>query len=305
MAVCVSGNSAEEVLSPNRRFNFQLTFEKVSKVLFRLVEWRSLRKIRLFSCTFHVPMLGAPCWSTIPRQPMPIKQVRKTFSAVLTRSGNSLHWVIIRLPFDSAKVWGVRGSLRVKGDINGYTFSSSLFPTGDGHHYMVVNKQMQKGGGVQAGMEARFQMEPDTAKRETPAVPELDRLLRQSRRVQKFYESLSPSTRSDIARVISGAKQPETRRRRAEQAVENLMETMEAEVELPPMIRQFLARNPLASQGWNAMPPSHRRMYLFGIFHYRNIEARLRRIEKAVTEMAEYATRKRGVRTPAADSDFE
>jgi uncharacterized protein YdeI (YjbR/CyaY-like superfamily) len=236
---------------------------------------------------------------------MPIKQVRKTFSAVLTRSGNSLHWVIIRLPFESAKVWGVRGSLRVKGDINGYTFSSSLFPTGDGHHYMVVNKQMQKGGGVQAGMEARFQMEPDTAKRETPVVPELERLLRQSRRVQKFYQSLSPSTRSDIARVISGAKQPETRRRRAEQAVENLMETMEAEVELPPLIRQFLARNPLASQGWNAMPRSHRRMHLFGIFHYRNIEARLRRIEKAVTEMAEYATRKRGVRTPAVDSDFE
>jgi uncharacterized protein YdeI (YjbR/CyaY-like superfamily) len=164
---------------------------------------------------------------------------------------------------------------------------------------------MQKGGRVQAGMDARFQMEPDTAKRETPAVPELDRLLRQSRRVQKFYQSLSPSTRGEIARSISSAKHAETRRRRAEQIAEHLMETMEAEVELPPLIRQFLARNPLAAQGWNAMPRSHRRMHLFGIFHYRNMDARLRRIEKAVREMAEYASRRGGARTSTANPDLE
>src|SRR6187431_2302006 len=115
---------------------------------------------------------------------MPVKEIKKTFSAVLTRSGNSLNWIVIRIPFDTIKTWGVRGSLRVKGNINGFAFSSSLFPTGDGHHFMVVNRQMQKGGRVQPGMEARFQMEPDTAKREIPPVPELDVALRQSRRVQ-------------------------------------------------------------------------------------------------------------------------
>jgi uncharacterized protein YdeI (YjbR/CyaY-like superfamily) len=233
---------------------------------------------------------------------MAVKQVRKTFTAVLTRSGNSLNWVVIRIPFDTIKTWGERGSLRVKGDINGFAFSSALFPTGDGHHFMIVNKQMQKGGRVQAGMEARFGMEPDTRKRETPPGPELDRALRQSRSVQKFYLSLSPSMRNDIARVIAGAKQAETRQRRAEQLVENLMETMEAEIELPPIIRQFLARNPLAAQGWKAMPPSHRRMHLFGIFHYRDMDSRLRRIEKAVNQMAEYASRKRERRS-AEDAD--
>jgi len=223
---------------------------------------------------------------------MPPKIASKSFSAVLRRSGNSLNWVIIEIPFDAARIWGVRGQLRVKGDINGFAFRSSLFPSGDRRHFMIVNKQMQKGGRVQAGMEARFTMEPDTTERKIPMVPELDRVLRQSRRLQKFYESMSPSTRTDLARLIASAKSPETRRRRAEQFAERLMETMDAEAELPPIIRQYMARDPRAAEGWKAMPPSHRRMHLLGIFYYRNMAARLRRIEKAVGEMVAYAERK-------------
>jgi uncharacterized protein YdeI (YjbR/CyaY-like superfamily) len=217
------------------------------------------------------------------------KTVLKSFSAVLTRSGNTLNWVVIEIPFDAARLWGVRGQLRVKGDINGYAFRTSVFPAGNGRHFMIVNKQMQKGARVHAGMEADFRMEPDTEKRIVPLVPEIDRVLRQSRRLQKFYESLSPSIRNDIARFISEGKQQSTRSRRADQLAERLMETMEAEIELPPMIRQVMARNPLAQKGWERMTRSHRRMHLLGIFYYRNLDARLRRIEKAVAEMVEYA----------------
>ena len=213
----------------------------------------------------------------------------KSFSAVLTRSGNALHWVVIQLPFDSARLWKIRGQIRVKGDINGFPFRTSLFPTGDGHHFMIVNQQMQKGGQVRPGMEARFRLEPDLEKRQFPVVPELDRVLRQSKRLQKFYQSLTPSMRNEIARVVSEGKQALTRLRRAQQMAERLMETMEAEIELPPMIRQYIIRNPRASEGWQRMPPSHRRMHLLGIFYYRNPDARLRRIEKAVEAMMEYA----------------
>jgi uncharacterized protein YdeI (YjbR/CyaY-like superfamily) len=219
---------------------------------------------------------------------MPSKPAAKAFSAVLTKS-NNLNWIVIRIPFDTVRIWGVRGSLRVKGDINGFPFQSSLFPTGDGHHFMVVNKQMQKGGRVSAGMEARFRMEPDTEKRVMPVVPEMDRVLKQSRRLRRYYDSLPPSMKSEIVRSISGAKHPETRRRRAEQLAVRLMETMEAEIELPPILRQFMVRNPQAEAGWRRMPPSHRRNQLLAIFYYRNPEARLRRIEKVIAEMIKYA----------------
>jgi uncharacterized protein YdeI (YjbR/CyaY-like superfamily) len=220
----------------------------------------------------------------------------KTFSATLRRSGNTLNWVVIQIPFDVPRTWGVRGQLRVRGDINGFAFRTSLFPSGTGLHFMIVNKQMQKGGKVQPGMEARFTMQPDTEERPVPVVPELDRVLRQSKQLRKFYESLTPSARNEIARFISGAKQKATRLRRADQLAERLMETMEAEVELPPAIRQVMARNPLAVKGWERMSRSHRRMHLLGIFYYRNWDSRLRRIEKAVEEMMDYGREHNGSR---------
>jgi len=213
------------------------------------------------------------------------KSRNKTFRAVLTRSENALNWVTIRLPFDSPKFWDVRGQVRVRGEINGFAFRTSLFPTGDGHHYMVVNRQMQKGDRVGPGEEAQFQMEPDPEKRELPKVPELEKVLKASKRLRKFHDALSPSARFEISRMISEAKHPETRVRRAEQAAERLMETMEAEIDLPPMIRQALMKNPKAYDAWRRMSPSHRRAHLLGIFYYRDPESRLRRIEKAIAQM--------------------
>jgi len=218
-------------------------------------------------------------------KPSAAKSVSRTFKAVLTRSGNSLNWVTIRIPFDSPKVWGVRAQLRVRGEINGFPFRSSLFPTGDGQHYLVVNKQMQKGGHVQAGQEAQFRMEPDPEKRALPEVPELEKILKTSKSLRKFYDALSPSAKFEVSRMILEAKHAETRVRRAEQLAERLMETMEAEVDLPPMIRQAFMRNPKAAEVWQRMSPSHRRAHLLAIFYYRDPASRLRRIEKSIALM--------------------
>jgi uncharacterized protein YdeI (YjbR/CyaY-like superfamily) len=219
------------------------------------------------------------------------RSVAKTFMAALEHSGNSLNWIIIRVPLDVAKVWGKRGQLKVRGTINGFEYRTSLFPTGKGWHYMIVNKKMQTGGKVRPGGRAKFRLEPDTAVREVAIPAELTAILRQSRAVNKFYESLNPSGRREIARWIAEGKQRETRLRRAEQMAERLMETIEAERELPPLIKVTLANNPKAAAGWERMPPSHRRFHLLGIFGYRNPESRARRLAKAVTEMVEYAER--------------
>jgi uncharacterized protein YdeI (YjbR/CyaY-like superfamily) len=213
------------------------------------------------------------------------KAISKSFSARLTVSGDKLKWVVIRIPFDSVKIWGVRGHLRVKGEINGYAFRSSVFPTGDGRHMMLVNKAMQKGGKVRPGMEARFRLQPDLEKREIQTPPELDRILKTSRRLQKFYLSISGSLRKFIVDSIAKAKQTGTRARRAEQAAEFMMETMEAEIELPPLLRQAFARNPEVIAVWQKMTPLRRRAHLLGIFYHRSHDARLRRIERSIAEM--------------------
>lgn len=213
----------------------------------------------------------------------------KTFDAVPERSGDSLNWVIIRIPFDAAKLWGKRGQLRVIGDINGFPFQSTLFPTGQGTHFLIVNKKMQAGGKIVPGSKARFRLEPDTTSREEKTPPELMKVFKESKRLHKFFDSLSFSIRNWIAKSVAEGKQAETRRRRAEQIAVLLMETIEAERELPPVIRMAIALNPKAQAGWKQMSPRHRRGHLMSIFHYRNPESRARRIAKAVQEMVEYA----------------
>src|SRR5207249_2359017 len=139
-----------------------------------------------------------------------------------------------------------------------------------------------KGAKVRPGMEARFRLEADTEKRPLPIAPELENLMRHSKPLQKFYQSLSPSTRVDIARFVAAAKQPATRLRRAERMAERLMETMEAERELPPLIRQAFARDRRALEAWSRMSAADRRRHLLGIFYYQDPRSRSRRIEKTV-----------------------
>src|SRR5215469_15259736 len=116
--------------------------------------------------------------------------VEKIFEATLERSGDRLNWTIVRIPFDAAKLWGKRGQLRVKGEINGFEFRSALFPTGKGTHVLMVNKKMQAGGHTRPGARAKFRLQPDSAPREFDIPPELQRIFRQSKQLQKFYDSL-------------------------------------------------------------------------------------------------------------------
>jgi uncharacterized protein YdeI (YjbR/CyaY-like superfamily) len=210
----------------------------------------------------------------------------KTFEAVLERTPDRLRWVIARIPFDAAKIWGKRGQLRIKGEINGFAFSGTLFPAGDGTHFLIVNKKLLAGGKTTAGLKAKFRLQPDTTPRPaTPPAKELLRELGQSKRLLKFFESLSPSRRNEIAKWITQCKTSEARTRRSQQIAERLMETMEAERELPPIMQVALRQNPRAAEQWERMSPSHRRAHLFSIFHYRTPEGRARQVAKAIEQM--------------------
>lgn len=213
------------------------------------------------------------------------KPASKTFQAVLERMDNGLGWVIVRVPFDVAKIWGKRGQLRVQGEINGFEFRNALFPTGKGEHFLLVNKKMQSGGKTAPGLTAKFRLQPDTAPREVAPSKDLLRELAQSKKLLKFYESLSYSRRHEISKWIAEAKQPETRQRRIQQITERLMETLEAERELPPMIALALRQNPRAREKWDSMSQSHRRGHLMAVFYYRTPESRARRLNKCLQEL--------------------
>lgn len=68
----------------------------------------------------------------------------KKFTATLEPDGTQLRWVIARVPFDIAKAWPELHRRRVRGDIEGFAFRTSLFPNPRGTgHMLLVNKKMQ------------------------------------------------------------------------------------------------------------------------------------------------------------------
>ena len=206
----------------------------------------------------------------------------KAFPARLERMRSNLGWVIARIPFDVAEVWETRGQIRVKGEINGFGFRTSLFPTGQGSHYLLVNKAMQKGGRTGPGDMAKFRLEPDLEERPVEMPPELERALGQVKLLRRYFDQWTPSRRRDFCRLVLQVKSPEARRRRAEQVAEHLLATMEAERDLPPILKAAFARDGAAWRGWQAMPLSHRRSHLFAVFYYKSPEAQARRVAKVV-----------------------
>lgn len=220
------------------------------------------------------------------------KRVTKSFHATLERLRSNLGWVVIRIPFDVQKIWGTRGMFRVKGEINGFPFRTSLFPTRKGEHFLLVNKKMQAGAHASEGTTAEFLLEPDTEERVAIVPTEFERFLAQDRLFRRWFDALSYSIRKWISDWIVQPKSAEARVRRAEQVAEQLFSAMEAECELPPALKLAFTRNPRALDGWNFMSPSHRRGQLIAIFYYRSPDARARRIEKVVAEAIALAEKK-------------
>src|SRR6267143_1202049 len=121
------------------------------------------------------------------------KPVSKSFKATLERMPSNLGWVIVRIPLDVPKAWGTRGMLKVKGEINGFAFRTSLFPTGKGGHMLLVNKRMQRGAGAGPGTVAQFCLEPDTEERIVRVPAELKRALAEDRSLRRWFDTLNYS----------------------------------------------------------------------------------------------------------------
>jgi uncharacterized protein YdeI (YjbR/CyaY-like superfamily) len=214
----------------------------------------------------------------------------KTFRAPLVRKPGNLGWTIVAIPFDAVALWGVRGSIRVRGEINGFAFRTSLFPDGKGNHFLLVNRAMQKGGRASSGMVATFNLAPDLEKPRFEIPKELMPVINQDRQLRKYFDGLTPSMRNDIARNVAEPKSPDARRRRAEKLAERLMTTMLAERgELPPNLQAALARDPRLKRGWELMPPSKKRFHLIGLTGYKSPESQQKRLAKTLEEVAHYA----------------
>jgi uncharacterized protein YdeI (YjbR/CyaY-like superfamily) len=209
----------------------------------------------------------------------------KNFRAVLEPTGNALRWVIARVPFDPAEAWPIRNGRRVRGEINGFAFRTSLFPESGGKKYVIlVNKKMQSGARARPGDAVEFRLQPDMEEREATLPAELAKELKADRGLRRYFDALSPSWRRGIGRWVSEAKGAEVRQNRAGRIAERLLLAMEGEREPPPILRAAFQRQPAARLGWDAMTRIKKRNHLLGIFYYQTSEGRERRVRAAIED---------------------
>jgi uncharacterized protein DUF1905/bacteriocin resistance YdeI/OmpD-like protein len=206
-------------------------------------------------------------------------KTEKRFQAALEKEPG-LGWTIARVPFDPAKAWPKMIRLRVRGEVNGAVFRTSLFADGNGY-FLLVNRETQKRARVAFGDSVEIALEPDLEPRPAELPDVLEALLEDEAGLREWYDGLSESQRREIGKWVLGVKSEEARMRRAQQMAERLLATMEAELELPPLVARAL-RRPKAKAGWDRMTPMQRRSELMGVFYYQTPEARERRVQKLV-----------------------
>jgi hypothetical protein len=149
---------------------------------------------------------------------------RKTFKAKLEHSGVPGTWSTVTLPFNVEKTFGSKARVAVKGTVNDAPYRGSAMPRGDGSHFLVVNKTLQKAAGAVPGDTLSITMEPDTEERTVELPEELKAALKKNPAARKAFEQMSYSHQREYADHVREAKKPETRQARAAKSVAMISE---------------------------------------------------------------------------------
>jgi len=143
--------------------------------------------------------------------------ISKTFTTTIVRDGSMC---FIPLPFDLKPVVGkIRAPVKVT--LNGYTYRSTIAAMG-GPPCIPLRKSNREAAGLEGGETIEVRLDLDTETREVKPPADFVRALKAAPRAWERWRDLSYSHQREHVEAIEGAKKPETRTRRIENAVRML-----------------------------------------------------------------------------------
>jgi bifunctional DNA-binding transcriptional regulator/antitoxin component of YhaV-PrlF toxin-antitoxin module len=142
------------------------------------------------------------------------------FSAIVAESARGGgRWV--EVPFDPRQVFG-EARPPVAATINGVDYRSRLAVYG-GHTYLGLNREIRDAAGIETGDEIEVVLRRDDAPRHVTVPEELVAALTCAEpEVRARFDDLAFTHRREYAQWVGEAKRPETRERRAQEAVDML-----------------------------------------------------------------------------------
>lgn len=144
---------------------------------------------------------------------------KQTFETRLEQHENS-EATGIYIPFDVEKVFGAK-RVPVKVSINGAEYRSTVMRM-DGRFMMAVPKKLRDAAGIKGGEMIRVSMEKDDAPRTVTPPKDLAKAIK-ANELTDVWERMSYTHKKEYAEAVEAAKREETRARRIEKTIEQLI----------------------------------------------------------------------------------
>ncbi len=106
--------------------------------------------------------------------------------------------------------------------VNGRRFEASAHPTGDGRHYLWVDRKVRASAGLKEGARVEVELEVLAHSRRARVPKDMRMALARSPEAAGAFETLSPSHRRAYVEHIEEARRSETRAQRIEESIERL-----------------------------------------------------------------------------------
>jgi hypothetical protein len=177
------------------------------------------------------------------------------FSAKLFRpkaNEKTESWTLT-LPKNASAKLPSPGMTTVEGTINGFPFRAALEPNGKGSHWLRVNKAMRAAAGADARDTVTVEIMRAGEEPEIRVPIDLRKALAAAPLAQGGWEDITPMARRDWIFSITSAKQPETRRRRIEKAID-MLASGKRRLCCFPGIRWLMTKNAKSCGMWLPLP---------------------------------------------------
>lgn len=152
-------------------------------------------------------------------------QERATFDATLFQPDPTEKigaGILLTVPKDVSATLPSRGMILVKGTINGAPFQAVLEPDGKGSHWFKVSDALRAAANADVGDTVTLEIEP-TKDWPEPKVPtDLAQALAAAPSAQALWLDITPLARWDWIRWIGATRNPQTRQRRVDVAIDKL-----------------------------------------------------------------------------------
>lgn len=145
----------------------------------------------------------------------------KQTSEVLLEKHKNSEATGITIPFDVEQVFGAK-RVPVKVFINGADYRSTIFRR-KGEYLLVIPKMFRDAAGVKAGETINVELEKDLEPRVIEAPPDLRKSLDKNKDAEEIWEKQSYTHKREFVMAIEDAKREETRARRIQKTVDELL----------------------------------------------------------------------------------